>query len=87
MSNVTEHDSKQEGERDDCKQPRVDLLIRCDPVCVHDRLERPGELVGAMVRRRGFRSRDLLQNWGYCCPSCFLQRVRLNDLMLRVASV
>ena len=84
MPNVTEHDTEQEGERGDRKQSRVNLLISCNPICVHDRLERPGKLVGTMVRRRSFRSRDLMQNGGYCRSGCLLQSISLSDLMLNM---
>jgi hypothetical protein len=56
VADITKHDGKQEGERDDCKQPGVDLLVRRHTVRVDDRLEPLGKLVcpveswGSLVR-------------------------------------
>lgn len=47
MTNVTEHDSEEERERDDRKQPRIDFLVGCDPIAVHDGLEALRELIGS----------------------------------------
>jgi hypothetical protein len=69
MSNVAEHDRKQEREGDDGKEARVDLLVRRDAVRVHDRLEALRELVRPMERRRGPVRAQLVQDrWHRWCP-------------------
>ena len=47
MTDVAEHHGEQEGERDDCVQTRVDLLVGGDSVRIHDGLETFRELVRA----------------------------------------
>lgn len=50
MTNITKHDSEHEWESDRCEQSRVDLLVGCNTVGVHDCLETFGELVGLLER-------------------------------------
>ena len=51
MTDITKHHREQERERDHRKQTGVDLLVRRDTVCIHDRLKAFRELVKAVVRR------------------------------------
>ena len=53
VTDVAEHDCEQEGERNDSKQARVDLLVRRYTVGVHDGLETFSKLVRAVERRWG----------------------------------
>lgn len=62
MTNVTEHDSEQEWERDDSEKTRVHLLVRRDTITVHDRLEAFRELVRAVERRRRLIRAELMQD-------------------------
>lgn len=45
MAHITKHDAKLEGKGDDGENRRVYFLIPGNPVCVHDFLEREGEVV------------------------------------------
>jgi hypothetical protein len=62
VSNIAEHDRKQEREGDDGKEARVDLLVRRDAVRVHDRLEALRELVRPMERGWGPIRAQLMQD-------------------------
>ena len=65
VTNVAEHDGKQEGESNDSEETRIDLLIASDTIAVHNGLESFGELVGAH-ESWGFLVRpELVQNWRY----------------------
>lgn len=45
MHDVAEHDSEEEGERDDVKDSGIDLLVSWNSVCIHDFLEGPQEII------------------------------------------
>ena len=62
MTNITEHDCEQEGERNDSKQAWVDLLVRCYTVGIHDGLETFSKLVRAVERRWGAIRAQLVQD-------------------------
>jgi hypothetical protein len=62
MSNITKHDREQEREGDDREQPRVDLLVLCDTVTVHDGLVPFRELVGSVKSRRRLMRGQLMQD-------------------------
>jgi hypothetical protein len=62
VTDIAEHDGKQEGESDDGEQSRVDLLVRTDTVSVDNVLETFGELVRAVESRRSSRSAKLVQD-------------------------
>lgn len=64
MSNITEHHSEQEWEGNDRKQTGIDLLVRCDTVCIHYRLEPLRKLVGSVERRRGPISAEFVEDRG-----------------------
>lgn len=51
VSNVSKHDSEEEGEGDDRKESRIDLLIRRNTVRVDDGLESGGKLVRRVESR------------------------------------
>ena len=51
MTNISEHDSKEEGERDAGEECRIHLLVLGHIKQVNDHLERPSELIGYYVRR------------------------------------
>lgn len=53
MTNVSKHDSEQEGERDDVEGGRVDLFVHRDGECVYDDLEGSQDAIGPEVGRRG----------------------------------
>ena len=50
----------------------VDLLVRGDPVGVHDGLEAAGELVGLEVSGRIVRGLDLIQDGQHCGAAMLL---------------
>ena len=75
VPNVTEHDGEQEWESDDCEQSRVDFLVTCNTVTVHDRLETLGEFIGPVERGRGLVGAKLMQDWRYAGPRLFLENV------------
>jgi len=62
MSNITKHHGEQERERNDSKQTRVDFLVGCSTVSVHDGLEAFGKFVGAGEGRRRFVRAQLVQD-------------------------
>ena len=62
MADITEHDSKEEGKRDNDRDGRVDLLVRGRSIGVDDGLESIGKLVRADVGRRRLVSSNLVDN-------------------------
>jgi len=64
MAEITKHDGKEEGERDEGVRSGVDLLVAADTIGVDDDLEGVGELVGTEERRRGARGRDDVHDGG-----------------------
>lgn len=51
MSDITKHDGKEEGERNDSEKSRINLLVLGNTVAVHDSLETFGKLVGPVECR------------------------------------
>lgn len=51
MAQITEHDTKEEGECDDREYCRIDFLVHWNTVGVHDLLEDPCELICLDVSR------------------------------------
>ncbi len=45
MAQITEHDTKEEGECDDSEDCRIDFLVHRNTVGVHDLLEDPCEII------------------------------------------
>ena len=66
MSRVTKHNGEQEGESNDGIDRRVHLPVGRYTVCVDERLERTGELVGSEESGRGLRGLHLVENGSYC---------------------
>lgn len=64
MTNITEHDSEEERERDHGKQPWVDFLVGCNSIAVHDGLEALRELIRSDERGWRLVGAKLLQ-YGY----------------------
>lgn len=64
VAEIAKHDGEQEGERDDCKQPRVDFAIIGNTVGIHDSLEAFGKLVGAVEGGRLAVGHDLVEDGG-----------------------
>ena len=62
VPDVAEHDCEQERERDHRKQTGVDLLVRCNTIRIHDRLETFGEFVRSDERRGRPVRPQLVQN-------------------------
>ena len=54
MEDVTEHDSKEEGEGDTREDGRVHLLVMRDTIGIYDFLERPDEVISFNKGRRNF---------------------------------
>mmetsp|Transcript_39136 Transcript_39136/g.93979 ORF Transcript_39136/g.93979 Transcript_39136/m.93979 type:complete len:244 (-) Transcript_39136:679-1410(-) len=52
MPDVTEHNAKDERERDDSEQSWVDLLVPCDTVCIHKGLKGINQSIRLVVGRR-----------------------------------
>ena len=52
MANISEHNTKEEGEGNTGKKGRINFFIEWYPVCVHDILVRLGKSVGFNVCRR-----------------------------------
>ena len=73
MTDVAEHDSKQEGEGYDGEETRIDFLVSRDTIAVHDRLERLSELVRALECRRLLAGSQLVQDGRYVRPRLLLQ--------------
>lgn len=64
MTQIAEHDTEQERERDDGVQCWVSFLIRCNSVSVNQVLEAASELVGAIECRWSFnRFDDVQERW------------------------
>ena len=52
MANISEHNTKEEGEGHTGKKGRINFFIEWYPVCVHDILVHLGKSVGFNVCRR-----------------------------------
>lgn len=68
MTNVTEHDSEEEGERNNRKQSRVDLLIFGDTITIHNGLEGFSELVRSHERGWSLVRPEFMENRGDTSP-------------------
>lgn len=64
MTNITKHDGKQERERDNGEQTRVDLAVTRNTIGIDDVLEALGEFVGAVVSGGCFLGRELGEDGG-----------------------
>lgn len=62
MPEITKHDCKQKGERDDGKDTRVDFTIRGHAICVDNGLECLSEFVGAVVSWGRFSGREFVED-------------------------
>ena len=65
MSRVTKHDGEQEGESNDSIDRGVHLPVWRYSVCVDERLEGAGELVGSEESGRGLRGLHLVEDGRY----------------------
>jgi hypothetical protein len=79
MTNVTKHDSEEEGESDDCKESRIDFLVGSDTVRVDDSLESRGELVGRVECRWVFECATFMEDSGDICSCLVLERAFLES--------
>ena len=79
MSEITEHDSEQERERDGGVERWIDLLVGRDAVRIDHCLEALSELIRAVVRRRLLVCAQLVQDWRDVCPRVLLQRLSDTD--------
>ena len=85
VTNVTKHDSEQEGESDDGEETRIDFLVSRDTIAVHDRLERLRELVRALKCRRLLAGSQLVQNGRYIRPRLLLRTYEVSRSQRRLA--
>lgn|ERR1700722_744963 len=68
VANVAEHDCKQEGESDDSKKTRVDFLVFCCSVAIHDCLEAFSEFIGAVISWRSPVGTNFMEDGRDRCP-------------------
>ena len=71
MPKVSEHHGKQERECDNSIRRRIDFPVVRHTVRVDERLERLGELVGAVVGGRVFQSVHPVQDWRHWAAAAF----------------